>query len=316
MIIRGFSEFTGYNCTQCWLKCCATEYDLPLLAQEKTNLQQIYPSYSFFITSSSQFNWLIRGDSCPFLTTRGLCKLHNTDLKPITCHIYPLVIWRINSSDTLIWINPCRGTSFYWVADQKFRISDQYLSNLVEKAQGKFNIYWGEQIDKDNPFSGIIKGRVKQEVEFFQTLRYDEFLLNLIELDFPKQFSKLVDLQSDRVNSAHDLKNIINSVLHWLCWSPVGLQLTFNNSKIIFLVATQWILSNATPTIFDEFNHLEHNRFLHQLGSFLATAILPAFWKQIEIKAHLKALREFSKTVQKVLLGNLPQQYLIEFSQG
>lgn len=315
MIIRGFSEFTGYDCTQCWLKCCATEYDLPLLTQESANLQQMYPLSSFFIKSSSESNWLIRGDSCPFLTTRGLCKLHSTVLKPLSCHIYPLTIWRIDTNHTLVWINPCRGTSFYWVADQTFQISDQFLSNLVELAKGEFNTYWGEQIDKDNPFSGIDKGRVKQEVSFFQKISYNEFLLDLMNLEFPNQFSKLVDFRFESLNYAEDLKDIINSVLHWLCWSPIGLQLTFINSKLIFLVAAQWILSYATPIV-DEINHDDHKRLLQQLGSFLATAILPAFWKQIENKTHLKRLREFSITVQRILLGNLPQQNLIEYSQG
>ena len=69
IMIRGFSEYTGYNCLKCHHKCCGTEYDLPLLKGESINLQKLYSFSSNFIKKSKNIDYLIRGDSCIFLNS-------------------------------------------------------------------------------------------------------------------------------------------------------------------------------------------------------------------------------------------------------
>lgn len=310
MILRGFSRLTAYNCAHCHLKCCATEYDLPLLPHESASLYQNYPFATFFIKTSKNTNWLLRGDSCPFLTSLGRCKLHNTQFKPVLCQIYPCIFWKINSDETLAWINPCRGTGFQWVTDKPQHISEQTLKNFYEKVKNCFSWYLGEQIDKNNPFERISQERIREEIDFFN--HNDEFNLvpELVELNYSANFSSILNYLTSIKPVQKDLKNIINAVIHWLCWSPIGLQLTFLNSKLIFLTAAKWININSDSIFTHAQNPIERKRLLQQVGSFLATAILPSFWKQVENETQMVILRKFAIQVRKILSGTIPQQLI------
>ncbi|MHA2245597.1 MAG: hypothetical protein ACXADY_11580 [Candidatus Hodarchaeales archaeon] len=310
MILRGFSRLTAYNCAHCHLKCCATEYDLPLLPHESASLYQNYPFTNFFIKSSKKLNWLLRGDSCPFLTSLGRCKLHNTQFKPVSCQIYPLIFWKINSDEILVWINPCRGTGFQWVTDKTHHISEQALNNSFEKVKNCFSWYWGEQIDKDNPFERISQERIREEINFFKQNDQFNLIPELVELNYSANFSNLLNYLTSIKPVQKDLKDIINAAIHWLCWSPIGLQLTFLNSKLIFLTAAKWININSDSIFTNDQNPIERKRLLQQVGSFLATAILPSFWKQVENETQMVILRKFAIQARKILSGTIPQQLI------
>ncbi|MHA2224247.1 MAG: hypothetical protein ACXAC8_03520 [Candidatus Hodarchaeales archaeon] len=309
-MIRGFSRFTGYSCSDCQFKCCASEYDLPLSPIESKTLLRNYSFSSFFIQEKDSKEFIIRGESCPFLQSKGLCLLHNTNNKPLICQTFPLIFWKISHSSILSWISPCRGNGFRWVADSENRISDHFLQRMLNKVQKNFTFYWGEQIDHNNPFSEISEERFREELQFFEKSNQNDLLSLLIELNDQKHYPNLLEPLIDRlkINSNEREMKLYNAVLHWLCWSPVGLKLTFKNSKLIFLIATMWIDYNMTTPPLSSYQPLKRDHFLQQIGSFLANAILPSFWKHVEKKTTSDILRKFSKQVQGILTGKLPQQ--------
>ncbi|UCG90772.1 MAG: hypothetical protein JSU57_03305 [Candidatus Heimdallarchaeota archaeon] len=124
-------------------------------------------------------------------------------------------------------------------------------------------------------------------------------------------FSSFLHVLRDDLNlSPKDLdqENVINAVLHWLSWSPVGLKLTFSNSKLIFFVAAMWINFLGSSTLSQIQIPLNRERHLQQLGSLLATSGKPSFWNQIETSTQSEPIRKFSIQVRKVLSGEIPQQ--------
>ncbi len=316
MIIRGFSEQTGFNCSQCYLKCCATEYDLPLLPQESSRICEKYEFSSYFIRPSKRFHWLIRGDSCPFFTFQGLCYLHNSNLKPLSCKIYPLIFWRIDQNRTLVWINPCRGTSFNWSSSSQYQILNQYIQNLYELIYDKFTNYWGEQIDRKNPYSHIHKNRIDQEINFFKKNDKKSLLVEFKNLVNSNQVGELINIIYEKKTENQEqngVNTVINAVNYWMCWSPVGLQLSFYNSKLIFLIASLWIKSYFKSIFHKNQDFPRSDRSNQQIGSLLSTAILPSFWKYVEKRTDIHLLKLFSKLAKEVLLGNLPQESLTTF---
>lgn len=315
-MIRGFSRLTGYDCFSCHFKCCSTEYDLPLFLNEREILLQKYQSVSFFIQSKNEGNQLIRGDSCPFLTSKGLCILHKTKDKPLVCRSYPLIFWKINPELILCWIYPCRGNGFQWIADSDHQISDQSLNNLVEEVRNRFEEYWGDQIDRENPFSGISLKRIQKEIAFFENNKEHELIVKMANLFDLERFTSVLDPSTPNLNQLHrqeELKNIVNSVIHWLCWSPVGLHLSFENSKLLFYIAAQMILSLGFSSPGNQQKPFERDRYLQQLGSFLASAGMPSFWNHIGLQTHIDPIRRFSKLVGKVLSGEISQQEIGNF---
>lgn len=316
MMLRGFSRLTSYNCTQCHHKCCATEYDLPLFPEEASLLSRNYPFVSFFIKSSKSIHWLLRGDSCPFLTSLGLCELHNTQYKPLSCQIYPLIFWKTNLDETIAWINPCRGTGFNWVSDRTHLISDQHLDNLYDRVKNRFSSYWGEKIDINNPFERISQERIREEIDLFKHTNELNLVQKMAELDYSANFKSLLNHLTSNDPLKIDLNKIINAVVQWLCWSPVGLQLTFFNAKIIIFTAAMWITLNSDSIFPNNNNSNNQKRFLQQIGSFLATAISPSFWNQVENGTQIVILRKFAVQTQKILTGTIPQQFLSDFNEN
>lgn len=311
MIIRGFSKLSAYNCTHCHSKCCATEYDLPLFPHESENLCRNYKQVSIFIQSTDEGKRLIRGDSCPFLTSQGFCLLHNTQYKPLMCQTYPLILWKIRPDIILCWINPCRGDGFQWIIRDDNQITDHYLNNLVKNVQNYFTSYWGDQIDLENPFAGVPYERVHQEINFFKKSSTTDLMAKIIEVNNSGGFSNVIAAFKEALiqSSPHqELKKVVNAVLHWLSWSPVSLKLDFTYSKIIFLVAAMWIEFHGSLALFHVKKPLDRERYVQQLGSLLATSILPSFWNQVERNIHDELIRKFSIRVRKVLSGEIPQQ--------
>ncbi|UCG01608.1 MAG: YkgJ family cysteine cluster protein [Candidatus Heimdallarchaeota archaeon] len=313
MIIRGFSEFTSYNCAHCHSKCCATEYDLPLFPHESDKLCKNYEYSSFFIQSTDRGKRLIRGDSCPFLTSQGLCLLHNTQNKPLMCQVYPLILWRIKPDIYLCWIHPCRGNGFQWLGGHDHQITDHYLTELIVNVQNYFESYWGDQIDLENPFTDVSYKRVQQEFSFFKQRRNVILVDKITEVnesgDFSDYFHSIREVL--RPSSQHpELNTVINAVLHWLSWSPVSLKLTFPNSKVIFMIAAMWIELHGSLTLSRVLKPSDQKRYLNQLGSLLATSVMPSFWSYIERNGHNESVKKFSIRVRKILSGKIPQQSL------
>ncbi|MFX1506681.1 MAG: YkgJ family cysteine cluster protein [Promethearchaeota archaeon] len=318
MIIRGFSKFTSYNCAHCHHKCCATEYNLPLFPHESENLLKNYKYSSIFIRSINDVEKLIRGDSCPFLTSHGLCLLHDTQNKPLICQIYPLILWKIKPDVFLCWIHPCRGNGFQWVSRDEYHITDQFLSHQIKNVQNHFESYWGDQIDLENPFTDVAYERVQQELEFFEQ---DS------DSDLYKKFSRINDsgnfadffhtLSEDFIPSSPDLelKKVIHAVLHWLSWNPVSLKLTLPNSKLIFSIAALWIEFHGSFILSHVHNPVNYERHLQQLGSFLATSVTPAFWSHLEGFDQNESIRKFSTQVRKILMGKIPQQAISDLKE-
>jgi hypothetical protein len=288
--------------------------------------------------------FLIRGDSCIFLTTQGLCTLYNNQTKPLICETFPLIFWKINPDEYLSWIHPCgRGSGFQWVIEPEKQISDNQISEMYRKTKNHFKTFWGEQIDSKNPFDEISIERVKQEQEFFRGIEEGQLfegLLRFGETNFPSSpVSSLSSLVKNYLNQS-ELIQTESAVLHWLSWSPVGLQLSFLNAKLVFLTAALWISvvgstqrasqiikdgdfqqwipesviklndSRIPPKTKSTFPQTHINR---QLGSLLATAMLPSFWGQIVSQTIDHNLQSFAKVVQAVLTGRTPQQELHQF---
>lgn len=318
MIIRGFSKFTSYNCAHCHQKCCATEYNLPLFPHESENLLKNYKYSSVFIRSINDGKKLIRGDSCPFLTSQGLCLLHNTQNKPLICQIYPLIIWKIKPDIFLCWIHPCRGNGFQWISKDEYQITDHFLNTQINNVQNHFKSYWGDQIDLENPFVDVTFERVQQELEFFQQKSNMDLFEKFSWINCSGNFTDFFHIASeDLIPSSPDLElnKVIHAVLHWLSWSPVSLKLTFPNSKLIFSIAALWIEFHGSSLLSQMQNPVNRKRHLQQLGSLLATSVTPAFWSHLETFEQNESIRKFSTQVRKILIGRIPQQAISDLKE-
>ena len=273
---------------------------------------------SIFIRSINDGEKVIRGDSCPFLTSQGLCLLHNTENKPLICQIYPLIIWKIKPEKFLCWIHPCRGNGFQWVSRDEFQIRDSFLNDQIKNIQNYFESYWGDQIDLENPFMDISYERVQQEQEFFEQKRKIDLFEKFSRINCSGNFTNFFhSVREDLTTSSPDreLKKVIQAVLHWLSWSPVGLKLTLPNSKLIFSIAALWIEFHGSFILSHVQNPVNHERYLQQLGSFLATSVTPAFWSHLEIFNQNESIRKFSTQVRKILSGKIPQQAISDLKE-
>ena len=316
MMIRGFSLLSGYNCANCHFKCCGSEYDLPLFLTESKELSEEFPFSTIFLARDKNKKFLIRGDSCPFLSSKGLCILHKPKLKPIMCRTYPLIFWKFSQNDYLAWINPCRGNGFHWIVNDKHYISDTKLDDMFTEINAKFHSYWGEQIDKNNPFTGITVERIQQEKDFFRQNTKTSLQSKMMEFQTSGSIAnKLNGLITTKKASYlnEDLQRIINAVLHWLSWSPVGLQLNFLNSKLIFSIAANWIELKHSQVHEKNSQMLNPERYLNQIGGFLASAILPSFWDHIEKSVKNSNIKEVAAAIRKILVGEIPQQKIQDY---
>jgi Fe-S-cluster containining protein len=309
-IIRGFSLNTGYSCQECHSKCCATDYDLPLFLQEVEVLKQKYAFCEVFLHSTPKGNWLLRGDKCLFLTTKGLCLLHNTQNKPLICQIYPLIFWKVRSDLMLTWINPCRGNGFRWIANPDNRITDQEIERLISKSRLLFKNYIGDQIDKHNPYKKIPMSRITEELSFFDNIDTSDLYSEIRKMNIIPPYLCEFFLPI-KESPTEEMTAIMNAVIHWLCWSPVGLQLSLNHSKLLFFIAASWIDMITRPILAQAVLLFNRDQILQQMGSFLATAVLPSFWGHMALKTEYKRLRTFAKSVYKVLKGEISQEELL-----
>ncbi|MFX0084133.1 MAG: YkgJ family cysteine cluster protein [Candidatus Hodarchaeota archaeon] len=310
--IRGFSPLTGYSCFHCHMKCCTTEYDLPIFQEEKKKIARKLPLWMNFLKSSKDGNYILRGDSCPFLNEKGLCILHDTNDKPLICQIYPLIFYRIKPDLFLTWISPCRGNGFQWVSKPENQVKNSYIDVILEKANPYFKVYIGEKIDKANPYDSIPIRRIKEQQKFFTALSHSDKETALFDLTYSNHYNLFhsLDRKLEDFQLQEDLNNILNAVFYWLFWSPVGLQLSFNNSKLVFQVAGNWIKLWGSNLLLEPELPIIKERVLEQLGSFYATSILPSFWKQMAEKTTDKPLKKFSKLVFLVLTGTRNQEIL------
>ena len=313
MLIRGFSEHTRYTCDSCHLKCCATEFSLPLYGSEKHLLSREYPEYQYYFQSTEDGDTILRGNSCPFLTKRGYCQLHTTSLKPLSCLIYPLIFWRFNQNDTLVSIHPCRGNSFQWYSLKKSNIPNTYIKQLLLRTNKNFNFFWGEAKDKNNPYANIPSSRVQDQLKFYHHTSKDQLLEKTVnDIDFSSYSQMLPSLNETFIEKLKDeeIGKFFNSVLNWLIWSPVGLQLSIENSQSIFSIAALWLIEQTNMDISHNNSSLSSSTYINQLSSFYASSILPSFWYNIIAQTKNNALKAFSKKVSKVLKGKLPQEDL------
>ncbi|MFW9904241.1 MAG: YkgJ family cysteine cluster protein [Candidatus Thorarchaeota archaeon] len=309
-IIRGFSLNTGYSCQECHIKCCATDYELPLFLHETEALKQNYPFCEIFLHSTPTGDWLLRGDRCSFLNSKGMCLLHNTQIKPLICQIYPLIFWKVKSDLILAWINPCRGNGFRWISKPDNHITDHEIERLFNKSRPHFKNYIGEQIDKRNPYKKILISRFAEELTFFDNIEKSDLYSEIRKMNIIPHYLYKVLLPS-KESPTGEMTAIINAVIYWLCWSPVGLQLSFNHSKMLFFIAASWVDMITRPILAQTVLPLNHDQILQQLGSFLATAILPSFWRHMALKTEYKRLKKLAKTVYKVLEGEIGQEEIL-----
>jgi Fe-S-cluster containining protein len=294
------------------MKCCSTEYDLPLIQEETEKITQKLPLWMNFLKSSGSKTYILRGDSCPFLNGEGLCILHDTNDKPIICQIYPLIFYKIEPDLLLSWISPCRGNGFQWVSKPENQIKNSDIEQIIKKINPYFKEYIGEKIDTNNPYDSIPTIRIKEQQQFFSSFGQNNIGPDLYDRTSPNRYNlfhsldrKIKDLQLQE-----DLNFTIKAVFYWLCWSPVGLQLSFNNSRLVFQVAGNWIEFWGSKLLVESRLPIKRERILQQLGSFYATSILPSFWKQMMEKTTEKPLKEFSKMVYLVLIGERTQETL------
>ncbi len=258
---------------------------------------------------------LARGDSCPFLEGNGECKLHSTEIKPLICRLYPLIIFKYDKDGYLVWIDPCRGNSFYWNAAPTFQISNREIEELIKAIQPYISSYIGDEYDKGNPYTNIPRKRLLEEANFFNDLSKSNnlvlpALLNITK-SYLQSFSDFFAPLETKRDQKKELSNTIESVIYWLSWSPVGLQLSFINAKIIFSLAASWIYSWSTELDQLTLKPLAKSNFYNKMGSILATAILPSFWYQFKFTVNDKELKELSTKIIQVLKGRIPQEDLL-----
>lgn len=245
--------------------------------------------------------------------------LHDTPYKPLICQTYPLVFWKVKPELILAWIYPCRGDGFRWKANDELKITDREIQALIGKISNEFKNYWGEEVDRENPFSKISVARIYEESAFFNKsddLDLQSKISKEVICDYSFDLLEQLVVEKERFESQEDLLAVINSAFHWLCWSPVGLSLTFINAKLVFLVAANWVETAGRNILKGDGSDqlLNRERCLQQLGSFLITAILPSFWEQLRLTSRNNKLREFSGEVSRVLAGEIPQQDLIQWN--
>lgn len=314
-MIRGFSKLTGFYCLNCHYKCCASEYDLPLFQDEKNNICEKYSYLLPYFQRKNSLFFLKRGDGCPFLTPEGKCSLHHTSYKPLTCQTYPLIFWKVDRDNLLVWVNPCRGNSFHWVAEQEYRIKNKDIEDLIAKTSNRYNSYWGEEIDHNNPFQKIKRERIDQELEFQRKMR-PRLLMNSLELTSRTFKDRNIDFliesffsESNHINEMHS-DQILESVFEWLCWSPIGLQLSFLNSKFVFSLASLY-LNLIGFTEFRKITNLSYSsRLAQNYGSLLARAVLPEFWNHLYSHSPYKQLKRLFKLISAILSGDTSQEKL------
>ncbi|MFW9778278.1 MAG: hypothetical protein ACFFE8_05425 [Candidatus Heimdallarchaeota archaeon] len=265
----------------------------------------------------------------------------------MVCKTFPLIFWKISPEEYLAWIYPCgRGSGFQWIIEPEKRIEDDLISEMYGMARNHFNSFWGEQIDHENPFDEISIERVKKEQRYFQNLGDKHLLEDLVkfgEINFlTAPLSSMIAIFNKDLNQ-NEFKQTVSAVLHWLSWSPVGLQLTFINAKLIFIAAALWAyiigfiqrshdlkkdglyqgrisdypISTFLPedSVNPQQDHftLPKRHITHHLGFFIARAILPSFWADVVSHSSDRGLQSFAKVVQAVLEGRTPQQELQQF---
>jgi hypothetical protein len=110
-----------------------------------------------------------------------------------------------------------------------------------------------------------------------------------------------------------EIGKFLNSVFNWLIWSPVGLQLSIENSQLIFSVAALWLINQTNMGSGLSNVSLTNSSYLNQLSSFYASSILPSFWHNIAIQTKNNKLRSFANKVRLILRGELPQLDVSQF---
>ncbi|PWI48629.1 hypothetical protein CEE45_05290 [Candidatus Heimdallarchaeota archaeon B3_Heim] len=298
------------------MKCCATEFNLPLCRSEKYHLSKEYPEYQYYLQSTEDGDIILRGNSCPFLTKGGHCQLHTTSLKPLTCLIYPLIFWRFNQSDTLVSIHPCRGKGFQWYSTKNSNITNSSVERLLLKTSNHFDVYWGEEIDKNNPYINIPSSRVREQTEFYRHTSEDHFLMKAVTdvtLSTFSQFFPSIHETVIGIIKDEEIGKSLNSVLNWLVWSPVGLQLAIENAQLVFSIAALWLIKQIKMDFDDNNSLLNNPTYIDQLSSFYASSILPSFWFNIITQTKNKLLSRFANKTYLVLQGELPQEVLSQF---
>ena len=85
------------------------------------------------------------------------------------------------------------------------------------------------------------------------------------------------------------------------------------DSKLIFSIAANLIELKLSQVQDRDYQMLNQERYLNQLGGFLASALLPSFWEHIQISVQNSAIREVATTIRKILAGKIPQQKIQDF---
>ena len=124
----------------------------------------------------------------------------------------------------------------------------------------------------------------------------------------PSFHEKPNDLMKNEV-----IKKYLNSVLSWLVWSPVGLQLSIENAQLIFSIAAFWLIEQINLDLNSNTSFITDSIYMEQLSSFYARSILPSFWLNIISQKTNQVLYSFAKKVYLVLTGELPQEELLQF---
>jgi hypothetical protein len=174
-------------------------------------------------------------------------------------------------------------------------------------------------MDKNNPYERISPSRIEEQVKFYNHTSKDLLLSKMISDITVSAYSKF--LPSFHEKNTELLKNelvgkYLNSVLQWLLWSPVGLQLSMENAQLIFTTAAFWLMEqtdlyfNGRPSSLIEPNYLE------QLSSFYASSILPTFWLSVLTQNSNKEFYSFANKVYLILTGELKQEVLLQYQSS
>jgi len=251
-LILGFSPTVGYSCEDCFAVCCRSEYKLPLFNNEYEIYVESRSIAPFLLKNSDKqvknSHWLLRTDSCLFLTNSKQCSLHQKtkNIKPLVCQVYPLIFWK-EIPEVLAYVFPCKGLT--WVAPYEHRIKNQ--EEIYAKIINTFNFYFGDQIDEENhPYKNILFERVLYEQTRLAELENNNWnWLQLIDRLTPKfrqyELSEIQQMLFQTLNNPLIINSLNwveyqRSAFHWLTFNPNLLVLNDFFSIILRLLAISW----------------------------------------------------------------------------